>query len=583
MHERSIRTWVCALLGAVVIAGCAEPDAAPTLPNYAPPNPHLADSVVPIGHVNSAQSTGMRHAGPKGPSETLSEANGGLTYTHVGPGHYGLAISPPYPNGKRVIWTNGAERISKLDYETLAVLDEYEIESSSTYQKNGGPVTAEQADKELAMIDALSVEAGTGVAMVKATMPLVQQYYGAGMAGVYYLLSAKNVLYVGGAESILAYADEDPNDPSSDIVLRGEWKKPASVKGSFNSMNMTYDGWLVSLSDDGWVVLVSQDFSKSHVLRLTGAEVAGAWNQEMRRRGYAAGAATWVRNGPAITEEGSIFIPSLQHVHKIVWNGTRLSKDPADGAWVERYSNAGSIDVTFDDVIDPATGAPFRFEGANIGSGSTASLMGFGDEDRFVVLTDGDKVMNMVLFWREEIPKDWKPLPNAPSRRIAGMRRADIGRPDAEAVQSDQSVVVGGYGAFVVNNSPASAPIPRLPEQAYVGLPGHHPDFTPHGVQKFAWNPNTRSLEVAWVNTDVSSVNCVPVVSNASNLVYTVGARKGRWMLQGLDWTTGTLVFAYETGSSRFNTQYSGVLMDQEGRILHTTFQGIVRYERSSR
>ena len=27
--------------------------------------------------------------------------------------------------------------------------------------------------------------------------------------------------------------------------------------------------------------------------------------------------------------------------------------------------------------------------------------MGFGDEDRFVVITDGEPVMNMTFFWRD--------------------------------------------------------------------------------------------------------------------------------------------------------------------------------------
>ena len=46
--------------------------------------------------------------------------------------------------------------------------------------------------------------------------------------------------------------------------------------------------------------------------------------------------------------------------------------------------------------------------------------MGFGDEDRFVVITDGDALMNMVLYWRDEIPRGWQQLDGTPSRRIAG-------------------------------------------------------------------------------------------------------------------------------------------------------------------
>ena len=550
------------------------------IPAYVPANPYLANTVVPIGHVNSAQSTGMGHAGTRGPSEILSEENGGLTYTHLGPGHYGFAISDPYPNGKRVIWSNGGERISKLDYETLAVIDEYFIESSSSYKKNGGPVSADQADEEFVMLDSLPKDPGTGMEIVQAALPITKRYYGAGMAGVYYLLSSENVLYVGGKDSILAYADKDPSDPGSEIFLKGEWKKPREVEGSFISMNMTYDGWLVSLSDDGWVVVTNRDFSKSHLLQLTGAEVGPAWNKAMLDRGYSAGSAAWVRNGAAIDQDGGIYIPTLQHMHKIIWDGNTISKNPYDGAWVEPYSNKGDISVKLEDVIDPSTGEPVQFDGVNIGSGSTASLMGFGDEDQFVVITDGDKVMNMVLFWRNDVPVDWQQLENAPSRRIAGMLRADIGQSNTEAVQSDQSVVVGGYGALVVNNAPASHPVPEIPEQFYVGIPGSHPDFTPHGVQKFEWDPLARRLETAWVNSEVSSANCVPVVANGSNMVYTVGGGDRGWALQGIDWTTGELVFSFDVGSARYNTQYSGVLLDQEGRIMHTTIQGIVRYER---
>ena len=550
-------------------------------PNYVPPNPHLADSVLPVGHINSAQSTGVDHAGPAGPSEVLSQENGGLTYTHIGPGHFGAAISPPYPNGKRVIWSNGAERISKLDYDSLEVLSELPLKDSPIYRNNEGLISAEQADDVFGRLDWLPKFRYSGLATVAATIPLAKEYYGGGLAGVYYLLTADNVLYVGGSESILAYADADPDNPDSDIVLKGEWIKPPEVTGGFNSMNLTYDGWIISVTDDGWVVVISQDFTEYHTLQLTGAEVAPVWNQYMLDSGHRQGSATWVRNGPAIDEKGHIWVASLQHMHKIIWDGEELSRNPADGAWVEPYSNKGNITVTFEDVIDPATGKPFSFENVNVGTGSTVSLMGFGDEDKFAVITDGDEVMNMVLFWRDEVPADWQQLPNAPSRRIAGMLRADIGFDNAEAVQTEQSVVVGGYGAFVVNNAPASKPISKAPDGAYVGLAGHHPDFTPGGVQKFEWDPETKTLKEAWVNSEVSSVNSVPLASNGSNMVYTVGARNGKWTMEGLDWTTGESVFHYTTGSSRYNTQFSGVLMDQEGRLFHTTIHGIVRYERA--
>jgi len=581
------------LFSAILFTGCSDssdrrpsqPGPEPpveTGPNYAPANPFLADSVAPIGHVNSAQSTGVQHPGPSGPSERLSLEDGSLSYAHVGPAHFGLAISPPYPDGSRVIWSNGGERISKLDYETLDVIDEFFLEDSAIYIANGGPITEEQADADFATLDSLPAEPGTGVQTLQASIPFAINYLSAGTAGVYYLLSAENVLYVGGPLSIIAYADEDPTNQRSAIGIRNEWVKPPEITGSFNSMNMTYDGWICSTTEDGWVVVIKQDFSEYRAIQLTGAEVAPLWNDYIVNvEGRREGSSAWVRNGAAIDQNGGIYVPSLQHVHKVIWDGNTLSADEAEGAWVAEYSNDGPISVTFEDVVDPETGESYRatFEKVNIGSGSTASLMGFGEEDQFVVITDGDEVMNMVLFWRNGIPDDWEQLEQAPSRRIAGMLRADIGDEEAEAVQTEQSVVVGGYGAFVVNNSPASKPLPNAPDGFYVGYAGHHPDFTPRGTQKFEWDPEARALKQAWVN-QISSINSVPLVSNEANLVYTVGARDGEYTLEAIHWDTGESAFHYSTGSSRHNTVFSGLFLDSEGRVIHSGFHGITRYER---
>lgn len=51
-------------------------------------------------------------------------------------------------------------------------------------------------------------------------------------------------------------------------------------------------------------------------------------------------------------------------------------------------------------------------------------------------------------------------------------------------------------------------------------------------------------------------------------------------ILEAIDWDTGAPAFHFTVGSSRYNTVYSGLLMDGEGRLIHSTFHGIVRYER---
>jgi hypothetical protein len=233
-------------------------------------------------------------------------------------------------------------------------------------------------------------------------------------------------------------------------------------------------------------------------------------------------------------------------MHKVIWRDGRFSTVPADGAWTARYPN-----------------------GTGRGSGATPTLMGFGPEDRFVVITDGDAVMNLTLFWRDEIPADWQALPGAPDRRIAGLLPANMGDPSLTAIQSEQSVVVAGYGAAVVNNGPRNVPW-YVPEQAVptiAGLLGSDPDYQPFGVQKFVWDPAARRLAEAWVNREVSSPNAVPIVSHGSGLLYTIGARENHWTLEALDFETGASAFHWEIGGQRYNSLFSGTLIDEDGRI----------------
>ena len=98
-------------------------------------------------------------------------------------------------------------------------------------------------------------------------------------------------------------------------------------------------------------------------------------------------------------------------MHKVVWTGDALSISSADGAWRAEYLN-----------------------GWGHGTGATPSLMGFGEEHRFVVITDGEPQMNMLLFWRNEIPGDWKQLPNTPDRRIAGQLPVTLGDASLTAI-----------------------------------------------------------------------------------------------------------------------------------------------------
>ena len=105
----------------------------------------------------------------------------------------------------------------------------------------------------------------------------------------------------------------------------------------------------------------------------------------------------------------------------------------------------------------------------------------------------------------------------------------------------------------------------------------HDPAYTPHGIHKYEWDPAARQFAEAWVTTEVSSPNSVPFVSQASDLVYTCGARDGGWTIEAVNWTTGEPAFHFMLGSSQFNTVGAGVTLDDDGRLLFGNIFGKTR------
>ena len=82
-----------------------------------------------------------------------------------------------------------------------------------------------------------------------------------------------------------------------------------------------------------------------------------------------------VSNSIAVDENNSIYLASDIFMHKLVWNGTNISDAEADGAWAQEYTNSGT---ELPPIIKIGRG-----------TGSTPTLMGFGDdEDKLVVITD---------------------------------------------------------------------------------------------------------------------------------------------------------------------------------------------------
>ena len=264
---------------------------------------------------------------------------------------------------------------------------------------------------------------------------------------------------------------------------------------------MTYDGYLAAAAPGAAVVL----------------------DRDLNVKSYVTFSDEAVDNSIAVDEKNGIYVVTSKRMLRLVWTGSKLSTDEKDGAWASPYESIGDKAL--------ALGSISR------GSGTTPTLMGFGDDpDKLVVISDAaEGGTNLVAFWREEIPADFKQKPGTLSRRIADQIRIDISK-----LTIEPSPNVLGYGVAVINGS-YPEPVP--------GVPGAPNAFTagvtrraPVGVQKFVWNSKEHKFEKAWTNNDIDNSDImVPVVSAATGLMYCANKSDGDYEYVGVDWNDGKI------------------------------------------
>jgi len=335
-------------------------------------------------------------------------------------------------------------------------------------------------------------------------------------AGIYALVSNQDYVYANAGTIVSAIGLVDRQDPSKGLEVKARFDTatiipPTSVFGEapkvgLVGMNMTYDGHVVIGALNG--VAVIDAALKTGQFRKFDDD-----NQ-------------MATNSLAVDAAGGIYVatgskkPRLPGVmRKMVWKDGRLSDDPKDGAWSAEYDGGD---------WPPAIKA-------GTGTGSTPTLMGFAEnEDKLVLMTDGSNRMKLVAFWRDEIPADARQVPGALSSRIADQKPVTAGISEQRPwLQSEQTIIVSGYGAFVVNNLIEEGHPDRIIDVMTVG-PVHSP---PRGVEKIVWNDKENRFYSAWARGDVVSVSMVPLVSSGANAVFVNGYSKADgWEVTGLDW-----------------------------------------------
>lgn len=377
-------------------------------------------------------------------------------------------------------------------------------------------------------------------------------------AGVYALVSNRDFVYANAGTIVSAIGLVDPRDPSRGLEVKARFDMatiipPVSVLGAparvgLVGMNMTYDGHVVIGALNG-VAVVDADLRTGQFVKFDDDNQIAT-------------------NSLAIDPAGGIYVATGSMtprrpgvMRKLVWTGQRLSADPRDGAWTAQYDGGD---------WPPAIKA-------GTGTGSTPTLMGFGEnDDRLVLITDGANRMKLVAFWRDAIPADARQVPGALSPRIADQKPVTAGISEQRPwLQSEQTIIVSGYGAFVVNNLVQEGHPDRIIDVMTVG-PVH---AAPRGVEKIVWNEQENRFYSAWARGDVVSISMVPLASSGANAVFVNGySPADGWEVTGLDWDTGRTVSRTIFGhDNKGNGAYAILQFLENGDMLFNSVIGPYR------
>lgn len=254
-------------------------------------------------------------------------------------------------------------------------------------------------------------------------------------------------------------------------------------------------------------------------------------------------------NSIAVDENNAFYIVSTHRLIQFTWDGTTLAI-----GWQALY----------DFVNDGPTG---NF--AN-GSGTTPTLMGWGDgNDKLVVVADGHAQNNLVAFWRE-LPDGWQ--------GISGM---DIHFADSLRIPYAQSF---GNLFQSIENSPTAFGYDVAIAQ-YNGFFAYACENA-KGVQKFRRDTATDQLTLQWA-TDSVNMNGVLSYSSGSNLVYGTGKESDcNYYYYALDWDTGELAMRILLGpegnfpSDPFFDQGVNHIIDEAGNIYFSGSRSLVKLEK---
>jgi len=511
----------------------ADPPSLPTMPAR---NPWLIDSVYPTDHQNSASTGAVLHAGPiTGRALMMLDVKALRNVLTPSPkvkkiGNETVVIGPGFNGITKVRATGKAfDFVSFLPYP-------FATDAQPRIPPDALAVLLADTDDAVRVKDRARL-----VALAKRSSDLglnrVNLFNGA------YSVIDKDGFHYSAFDGTKIVKVTDDNDPQKPLRIERLKDFSADMPVTRNrppvflGVDMTYDGHIAATTE-GALLLIDRDLNLRAKLPFTNEAV---------------------QSGICFDETGT-YLATSRRVFKVVWTGSKLSFDEADGGWASEYN----------------TRPPEQRQGAARRIFSryhpTPALMGFGsDPDKLLVMTDGDPAgANVVAFWRDDIPGDFQQKDGTKSRRIADQMRTDISN---VVIESSPSVL--GYGIAVLN-----APYPNLLSDIWDNVPGSDAEPPPRGVQKFVWNPDTKALEKSWLNREIDASDAmVPVVSAGSNMMYISSKSNGIYGYAGLDWTTGAVAahWSMPDGNRKWNNFGGVIALLEDGDFLLGGLFGIKR------
>lgn len=532
------------LADAPVPAPVADYAPRPATPPHATPtrNPWLADGPYPMSHHNPAQTdVSTEHGATRGKDLTLAES-------HAVPVVWCSAPIVKEVNGETTVIAGSSNGLVKI----RATGEAFEHVATLAYPEatDFSDVTPEVIARVREGIDE-SRRARDDTSLLLRTLGMFVSMEMWGLAnGAYGVIDHEGYHYTGyGWTRLLKSFDDNRIDAPLRAIHHVDVRDelPPEVAAGIDRVMgivMTYDGHL-AVAATGALLVFDRDLSLRDYMLFPGEHVENS----------------------IAADEKRIYVATSKHMWGVAWNGEALSADEADGGWRSAYE------------VMPEGEAMAR-GAASHGTGTTPTLLGFGDdEDQLVVISDGSpEGAQLVAFWRDRIPEDFEQKPGTLSRRIADQIRIQDSPLTVEA-----SPVIYGNGVLVIDSTyPEPAPLPFPLQIVPNGIVAGVTREPPRGMQKFDWLPRENRFEASWYleypdNTDWMP----PAVSPHTGLAYIAHKEAGRYEYQGIDWETGDLVarWRFPDDSVLWNTWGGITTLLQDGDLLLGGFFAVKRFD----